>query len=416
MQHRSPVFLPLALLAACNPGFQTQQGQLWVSDSDVVGIEGGGPFLAQTQLCPSLSSIADDFPEGGGDIAACFTDSLSGPVVDDGQCLTFTEPGAVQWAFTPTSCAAQDLGWVAVEDHVTLDVVAAADVEAYTPMLYEDYAERAQEEGRLVGELPGDWQHVEGEPWRIVAGETYPLNARLRTRDTGEEVAWSGGAYTPAWQAGALPNVAVRAPGVIEITPWLGTRAGLTLFVGGSSFPLAEVLSVPVSAAASLEIVHVYSRDIEDPSVTIPYAARAVVRDGDGNLLFGAPVVWESGPIDVTTTTDVYGTAPEYAFLYDACRDPSTIGGPQATKLTATLGDLRAEVDLTWTPALTEPDPEWEPSPSCTAAPVVVENEQAEPISGAHARAAAGCSSTGAAPTGAAVLVLAALFARRRRA
>ncbi|MES2641489.1 MAG: MYXO-CTERM sorting domain-containing protein [Myxococcota bacterium] len=415
MQHPSPVFLPLALLAACNSGFETQQGQMLVSDADVVGIEGGGPFLAQTQLCPSFTSIADDFPEGGGDITACFTDSLTGPVVDDGQCLTFTEPGAVEWTFTPTSCQAQDLGWVAVEDHVTLDVVAAADVEAYTPMIYEDYAERAQEEGGLVGEIPGDWRHVEGEPWRIVAGETYALNARLRTRETGEEVAWSGGSYTPGWQAGALPNVAVRAPGVVEVTPWLGTRAGLTLFAGGASFPLAEVLSVPVSAAASLEIVHFYLPAREAPSFTIPYAARAVVRDGDGNLLFGAPVVWESGPIDVTTTTDAYGTAQEYAFLYDACRDPSTVSGPQATTITATLGDLRAELDLTWTPPLTEPDPEWEPSPSCTAETVVVENEQAAPIPPAHARAAAGCSSTGTAPTGAAVLVLAALLARRRR-
>lgn len=360
---------PSLLLAACGtPHFTSEGGQLSIEAPGLLDLETGGadnPVLAGTTFVPKIG-LPGGAPEGA-DIGACFTDSFEGPIAGDRSGLAFLEAGTAVWTFTAVPCAAEDLGFAPVDDRLVVEVVGADDVEGALVATLEEAAEDFVADGTGHGTFPEGWVPAPGEPWRLVAGGTVAVYPRLATVDGGLPVAWQGQGAVVAPEVLEGPVDVVRFEnGTAYVQAAAGAEAGLVLAVGGTEVDAGTVVGVDVSEAASMEVAVLYAVGEEGDA---PFAARAVVRDAEGNPLFGAPVAWS---VDGALAVAPGGEGlPDYVSFSDACLPPSENYGPRTATLRATLGDLAAELDLAWTPR-TEPgdDAGWELDPACVVAQV----------------------------------------------
>ncbi len=385
--------LPLLLLAGCAGGqFTTDSGQLAISDDEQVDIE-GARFLAGSELCPTLKiQHGDELPEGEYVATDCFAQSFEGPVGQAGECLQFTEPGTVDWTFTPQECPGNAYGYTPAPDHVAIEVVAAENVEGSLPMRLEELVESLVEDNPAV-RLDGgeDWKLADDEPLRLVANQRFAVSPMLRTADGA--VAWREGELNAETGVVTFP---LETKGAWDLVANEGASSALTLAVDGGEFEVGTVEGVPESAVASIEIAVLYV-DAED-GISMPYGARAVLRDQDGNLVFGAPVEWRHSALRLMTGPDAGLPGADYVMFADECSDPGTTFGEQRATLRASVGLVSDVVELVWTPRLeAAPEEGWTKHEDCQPPTVC------------------GCSSGGSAPAGLLVVGLAALGLRRRR-
>ncbi|MFY0540252.1 hypothetical protein [Nannocystis pusilla] len=105
--------------------------------------------------------------------------------------------------------------------------------------------------------------------------------------------------------------------------------------------PVVEVVATPVEQAASLEIVAAFAHE--------PLGARAIVRDGEGRVIVGAPVTWSlvEGELALATVNEF--TPPEYTMIGDDCVPPPTAPESRRAVLRAQLGELSDELEIEWT-------------------------------------------------------------------
>lgn len=368
MPHSS--FSLLVLLAACAPPptFYTDGGQLSVTDPEVVDLQGEGgpsPFLAGTELCPNIDAEGDSGVPDDYDALDCFAQTFEGPVAVAGECLVFESPGVVDWTFTAQVCPSNDFGYAPMDDHVAIEVVAAADVEGYLAMQLEDAAESAEGQEGLTIIRPANWQVEEGATWRIVEGQSFDLAPRLRTRGEGVAVAWSGGLLQ---SDGAATVLALEEVGAYRVVAAAGDTSSLTLEVGGESLPVGQVESVPKSIVASVEIA-LAKMELPESGTSLPYAARAVLRDAAGEIVLGAPVDWRFTPQLLTPGPGNGLPGADYVVFSDKCADPAKTFGEQRAKLTASVGSASDSMEIVWTPR-TEADPQegWVASEDCETA------------------------------------------------
>ncbi|MDP2306305.1 MAG: MYXO-CTERM sorting domain-containing protein [Pseudomonadota bacterium] len=389
----------LVLLAACGaPGFETDTGQLSISDPEVIDIQaddgGPSPFLAGMELCPEISANLDTGSDDDYDALACFNQAFEGPVTLVGECLAFEAPGVVDWTFTARArgCPGNDFGYVPTDDHVAIEVLAAADVEGHLPMLLEEFVEDAEGQAGVAVTRPDGWRIADGATWRIVAEQAFNLQPRLRTRADGAAVAWKDGTLV---SGGGATVVAQGELGVYRVFTTLGETSTLSLEVGGESIRVGQVEGVPVSAVASLEIAMVQVQSAA-AGTSSPFAARAVVRDAAGELVMGAPVRWSFTPLLLVSGADSL-PGPDYVVFSDQCTDPASTFGEQRARLTASVGLVSDGVDVVWTPR-TEASPQegWVASEDCQTS-------------------ACGCTTGGPTQGGLAMLLGLLALVRRRR-
>jgi MYXO-CTERM domain-containing protein len=389
-----PTVLLAFFVAACStPSFETDSGQLAISDEEVIDLvadDGGpSPFLEGTGLCPTVACTADGCPEDEDDVLACYTQSFAGAVTV-GDCLTFDEPGVVDWTFTPQSCPANEAGYLPAADHVAIDVLAEDAVEGRLAMPLEESVEAEEGSADVRVLRPDDWRFADGDTWQLAAEEPFLLSPRLRTLADGAPVAWRDGLM----HGGVGVDVTNGdSAGTARVVLNKGQTADLTLDVGGHSVPVGEATGVPVSSIKSLEIAVVY---LEQPGgLSFPYYARAVARDADGKLVLGAPIHWKLHGLLVTPGPDGGLPGADYVALTDQCADPGTTFGEQRARLTASVGLVSTSTELVWNPR-----PEAAPTEGWVAADAC--------------QGPCGCSTGGEGSLGGGALLVAALLLRRR--
>jgi hypothetical protein len=239
--------------------------------------------------------------------------------------------------------------------------VAATDV---VPILYQ-WAERGAEASLVpaAGAFPDDWIVPDGEPFYVVEGGVLPLPVVFQRESDGMKVAWDTTAVEVAVVTieGEAPDVAVPDPGWITVTPVAGGTSEVQVTDGTEQWVAGTLVGVPAEVA-SIEVV--VALIDEGEGATSPYAARAVLRDAGGRLLYGAPVSWEMTGGELEFELDDTGVlGPDYVLLAEACTAPPTDAPETRTAtLEARFGGVSASATFEWVAAVSTapfvPDPE----------------------------------------------------------
>ena len=367
----------LCLLVGCPEyDFSSEEEQWTFEDPAIVtdvlnGFQNDNALMAGTALCPAVT-YQGEAPAGfepGDVLDECVEHLVEGPGALDGQCLMLQEAGEVTWYLDPTDCPLQEAGLDLIADRVVFEVADPVGLDAEIQQWVEEYAVEALEP---VPAFPSDWTNPPGEPFRVIAGHPVSFFARLRDPSSEQTVAWRSteGALRASAVAGSYqPTEEIGDPGWIGLSLDEGATVDLTLTVGDHEWTAGRLEAVGEDQVASMEIVAGYLLLEDDEKV--PYGARAVLRDADGNLLYGAPVQWQVVDGDLAvyagTLEDESPVLPglDYAALADECVAPSEREGTRTVSLQASYGGLTDRIELTWNATSDEDDESWEPSEMC---------------------------------------------------
>lgn len=368
----------LLVLAACNVA-ESEEGTLDLSTrplfySATETFASGSRVVQGSRMCVEIQGALLEDRWWAGEFDGCYGITLDGQAVDYGSCVGLDELGEALFEYTPlATCPFEDVAPLLVPDRYRLAVIASEDVQrGRLEWWQEATAERLLDPGPR-GSFPADWIPAADEALQLVPDVEVSFPVVLLDA-TGEHVAWDiGEGEVVETRNGELRSLAAIPdyPGYFSVGIGEGERSELAFVGFGVERPVAEVVATPATAAASLEIVVGYGQGVEpEPERwTEPYGARAIVRDGEGRVIFGAPVEWTlveghlvTGPLDPEL-----GTPPEYLGISDACEPPPAAPQARRATLRAELGALVDEVELEWT-ALPDEEPSDEPfmpDPAC---------------------------------------------------
>jgi hypothetical protein len=368
--------LPSVLLLAvssCTQG-NTEEESLGISleplfFSAAEKLESGSRALVGSHACVELDSFKSQ--DDGWSLLSdaeedCYEVTWSAPEADD-ECLYLEELGEQLVEITPRDdCGSEAVAAAAVPDRFRLQVVGPDGLRGRLEWWQERLAEIHLHPGPR-GSFPSDWIPAVDEPLRLVPDVEVMFPVVLVD-------AAGGGVARDTWlqlfeyRDGVAPRVLEPLEDgsvLFPVSIGAGERSTLTLEVLlDVELPVAEVEATPVDHAASLAITVAYEPEREPEQWAAPYAARALVRDAEGHMMLGAPVVWSlvEGHLAMVPggDGDVVVGPPEYLSLADACVAPPA--APQARRaiLRAELGTLVDEVELEWT-AFPEEEPSDEP-------------------------------------------------------
>ncbi|MCY1058792.1 hypothetical protein [Nannocystis sp. SCPEA4] len=353
------------LLAGCIEG-NTEQEQIRVVLSPLfysgVHTPSGVRALQGSQACFHFGLMdVNDLNVLAPDVAACFDATIEGVPVHEGDCMVLEELAPLQIDFTPRAeCPFPEIADSLVADRFVIEVVTGEELRAGFEWYLEHSALRWL---TSAGQLPADLIPAADEPLRLVPGVevVFPINL---VDAAGERVAWdlTQGLASESRDGGPgreLPRVKdIDSQWRVSIGP--GEHSMMSLEIGDEVFPLAEVVATPAEEAASIEVVAGYFGDA-------PGAARAIVRDGEGQVIYGAPVEWSLVEGELALAPLEGGAPPEYTVIEDACVPPPTAAEPRRAILRAQLGALSDEIELEWTvmPPETASEEPFEPYKSC---------------------------------------------------
>lgn len=324
------------------------------------GMQEHEAFLAGSRWCPQVSCS-----EGSGcyvdndAVAACYTTRVTGPAEVDELCLEFTGTGEVQWSFDPIPCTYPG---IFLPEQIRVHAAAPADIHgrlvSYLDRMGRRYMTAEQ------GDFPEDLEPAaDAGVFKVAADE--PVHVNIELRAGARRVAWFEGEAELQVELvrGAAPEVALGERSTLFLRVPAASEAALSLVLGETIVPLGRVIGVPADALAELEVVIAYGRE-EDFGVRAPAAARAVVRDREGDLVYGARAEWEvlagsfpfaPAPVagDVVANRDYISLLrpdddDEDAALW--CFTVPSSGSLDYTgRIAARVGELAAEVELAWT-------------------------------------------------------------------
>jgi hypothetical protein len=374
----------------CDPGWTSTEDQISFSDPTlVIGAEGffenQGPVLVGTVSCPLIDCVRpqvededdpplDLCPQNGDELTSnyalleCFQMSVNvlGAQLE-GTCLTFAEPNiGVGWVFLATTCDAQIGGFAPVDDDVFFQVVGPEGLIAWFKPSADLYANDNMRPGPGKS-FPTDATRKLGEPIKLMGGSEVRLPITLEDATTHREVAWQprlpdlhGGGENATVEAevveGEPPQLALTSDGSLLITIATGSRANLELVTPVASFSLGEVRGVAEDDVDSLEVVVGYAPP-ESSLPDAPAGARAILRDKDGDPIYGARVHWEviEGFLGLGRTGSIDGEPdPEvadcdYIALAGDCYENPYRPNVVKASLVARWGELEASDTLEWT-------------------------------------------------------------------
>lgn len=328
----------LPLFLACENAFLTDEGHIAVEDWQVVDLDIAdvpNPLLAGTRICPTFKVQAEDAPEearaAGND---CYTDDL--PRDADG-CVPLETPGDVRWQITGVECA----GYTPRSDEITLTVVSDDGVTAAVEQGPEGLVEAGLADGTVIADVPDDWKTEPGEPFRIVADEPFAFSARIADA-SGAVLAWR--AERELWQVEGGASVTVSgAIYPLVVTVPLDVEAGISLAVMDPAQHVVEVVGVDGAGIVSLDLVAAFT---VGEGGSAPFGARAVARDAEGNLVYGAPITWTmqgGAAIDADSNLVPGG---DYVVFEVPCAE--AVGGTLTATLVAEYAGIRVEESLSW--------------------------------------------------------------------
>jgi hypothetical protein len=350
----------LAGLTGCpDDAVLSEQGQWILGTGTLVtgahrGYAYGEPVLAGTPLRSALE-FEGQVPEGyeaGEVLDECVEQSIEGPASWDEACLLLEEAGEVTWYLDPTDCPLQESGLDLQADRIVFEVADPDGVEGEIHQWIEEYAEVDLE---IEPGLPDEWTNPPGEPFLVMADQRVTLFPRLVDPVTGAPVAWygPGGEVWASAREGAFERAEVgNSMGWVGLVLGEDATVDLGVSVGDVQWTAGTAQAVDGDAPESLEIVAGYLADGASEHRQ-PFGARAIVRDGQGRLIYGTPVTWEvtEGELAVYpgATEDSWDLpGADYAQLADACVRPSENVGRRTVVLQASYGDLSDSIELTW--------------------------------------------------------------------
>src|SRR5262249_32646196 len=128
-------------------------------------------------------------------------------------------------------------------------------------------------------------------PFHVAAGGSLHLPVVLTAPAFADPIAWNANQVlvNVVTTGGPEASVGAAVPGWVTITPDVGTEAEVRVSAAGQSWLAGTVQGVALDVG-SIELVAAY---VADGDENVPLAARAVVRDSSGGLLYGAPVQWK---------------------------------------------------------------------------------------------------------------------------
>lgn len=375
----------LSLLSACSEPcdgssyFLSSSTRWRLSSDELVAdvcehVEGREHMVAGARWCPTLSTT-DGSPEVALDAdLECYDISLGGPATLTDGCLEFTAAGAVQLKLTrdPVACEPPKN---TKDEEVTfnLRVAAPADIrgELSPHVDRQAIAGLTAQEGRA---FPPDITPLrDATTTKIVAGGASTLAINLWSGE--DPVAWPSGQATVQATAirGEPPLLALDGLAVTVTAP-AGSEAELELVIADRPIPLGRIVAVDPSELRELDVVIAFWN--ADPA-----GARAVIRDGDGDLVYGAPVAWEvedgAFPLSPPITE---GVDADYVQFVDddmnlnleeylpICYKPPLFGTSEYTgRITASFAGLSDTAEFTWKSSAPENgyDHTLDPAPSC---------------------------------------------------
>ncbi|MCY1012668.1 DUF4185 domain-containing protein [Nannocystis pusilla] len=357
------------------------------------------PVLTGTRICPDLRCQACP-EEGACDDAAVHA---SGPVVvDEDGCFVVESPGEVVWTVdAPCGAPGQE------PDRVQMRVVSLDAVEArVTSGLDATVVRYAMRDNPVVTVLGAEWLDRLPREFKVVAGEQVAIGVALFEPGTHHIVArQSEPAPAVTWTTTRGRAPVTYPSQQLELVTFAGSEAEATFELAGHRWPLARVTGVSADAVTSLELAGAFyfMEDDDAPLIgrtSVPFAARTVARDDEGDLVVGLPIAWSAEAGNMAYWPEL--TPPDTLVLADDCIAPEDRDGARKLLLRARHGDLSASLEFTWAGTrelspfnFVEPDSSWAPPDTCLAP--------------------AGCGCRSGEPGGAALLLGLLLLGRRRR-
>ncbi len=311
------------------------------------GTPDGEAILAGTRWCPGIDTDSNHFE--------CFTASvLEGPATTDGACLELTGDGDVVWRFDPRPCDSDE---ILLPEHLRVHASTAAHIHGRLV----SYMDAMSRDGLVppTGAFPAELEQPPDAKVLKVAADQ-PVHVAIDLRAGDRRVAWleADAAIEVLTLRGAPPEVELNERSTVFLRVPAGTEAALTLAAGSERVPLGRVVGVPAQALADLEVVVAYSPPSRNYS-SMPIGARAVVRDEQGDLVYGAHAEWEvldgSFPLtrfpfiregvnlDYTLLIEPFGDYSPWCFA-----DPRIGGYDYKGRIAARVGDLRGEAEFAW--------------------------------------------------------------------
>ncbi len=383
---RSPV-ISAALLAtvACQAQFHSEQGQWAFEDEGLVsdphtGFGDDQSVLVDTPVCASPHWQGEEIE--GWDAEALFDECVEqtlgegGVFVDQGgqPCVLLEQPGEVVWGLEPADCDAPFAdGEEPVSDRVVFEVVALDGVSAHV----DQWPERKALDG-LDLEPPGLLSEeilvAEDEAFRLLEGAEVYLFLRLWDDEREQPAAWRAGdgavgVEVTAGEVQVLDDA--LDPGWVGLILGPDAEATLVLEVQGERKVAGTVLAASPDELASLDLVAAFISSEEGTEQRTPWAARAIVLDGDGRPVFGTPVDWSVTGVPLLLEPGPHsGTrfpGGDYAWVEDACTPPADQLGERSAVLGASYGELSDSLDLHWTVTedMVDLDGDWSADERC---------------------------------------------------
>lgn len=340
--------------------------------SYVEGPASGSRVLQGSQACISISRFQ---ALDTNDWDACYAITKAGEVSSDEACVMLDQLGEMVVEYTPLDdCPIEELASEAVPDRYRLEVVPPDGLRARLEWWREELSLRSLHAG--PGSFPADSVPAIDQPLRLVPDVTVLFPLVLVDAMDGHVAYDHARARVLEERAGASRELApfVDDTDQFPLRIGAGERSTITLALPSGEVPVVEVIATPVETAASLEIVVAYDPGTEPSRWAAPQGARAIVRDAEGQVIYGAPVEWtlvEGHLVAAPWADSEVPSAPEYLAIEDSCVPPPIAPETRHAIVRAQLGELVDEVELEWT-AVPEDEPSDEAfaaDPACQLAP-----------------------------------------------
>lgn len=227
-------------------------------------------------------------------------------------------------------------------DTFLMPVVKSSDVAARLWPSYDVLADHVLVDAS-GGRLPSDLLPSPGDPIRVVAGGQVGVVVLLDADgvsvgydpETFETVASSDNRAVPVVLEEAYEGIGFNH---VIMTPAEGEQIDVGLrLLDGEVMSAGLVVGVAPDVIESVEVAAGY-----DPETDRAVAVRAVMRDGNGALVHGAPVEFAASPAAL-----VLSDGFDYASIVD-CSPPPEVATERTATITATFAGLTDSAEISW--------------------------------------------------------------------
>ncbi len=319
------------------------------------GFESGDAVVAGSRFCPQITRMLSVDVEQS-DFDDCFALSAEGPaLIDADDCIQFEDASGL--AVLRMSSQTCPFG-LAVEP-LADDSLRFAVTEPASAQLDYFRLDRAFADGAPV-QVDAELPPPSAGPFRLVGASAMALEF---SDAAGAGLYWTDDAVELERDGQPLELQGDN----VQLDPPAADPFSITARVGASQggFTLGPFEAATASEAATLELFPIITQSGDS---LVPEAVRAVVRDAEGRVLYGAPVEWELTRGELALTPDPLSDPPpppsapligDLIAAADACEPPPTgRARERSATISAAIGQASASIELVWERAPVEADDE----------------------------------------------------------